>query len=270
MIKNIVIGDPISHSLSPAMHNAAYRELGIDSQYCFDARLVTPTDLPNFIQLLKTGEYRGVSVTIPHKQSVMQFMDFLSDDAAKIGAVNTIFFRDDTLHGFNTDWVGFARALKQKVDLNGKHVALLGAGGAARAICYALAKHDLTVKIFNRTDVRAQELALEFEFEYGTFGQLSSLYDFDLIINASALGLSTDQNLISPDWLHSKQLVVDIVYSPAETSLLRNAKLSGAEIVYGYEMLLYQGVEQFQIYTGHDAPIEVMRQALLEKLGVRS
>lgn len=257
---NVVIGDPINHSLSPRMHNFGYISLGIDKDNLFIPVRVKNKNLKIFFEAVKTLGINGISVTSPHKETVIKYLDSLDKDAKKIGSANTILNKGGKLFGYNTDWVGAITALEKRTDLIGKKVAVIGAGGAARAIIFGLVKKEAIVKIFNRTIKKAEELAKEFGIGVGT--NINEIKNYDIIINATSIGMNKKNSPIDKDLLNKNQIVFDIVYSPIETKLIEDAKEKGAKIIYGYEMLLYQGIEQFKLYTGLDAPVEKMRKAL--------
>lgn len=267
------IGYPIKSSRSPLMHNAGYKKLGIDDEFLFLSAEVKPKDLQMAIDGVRALGIRGVSVTMPHKQEVMKYLDQIDKEAKKIGAVNTIVNNDGKLTGYNTDWIGALTALEKKTNLTGKKVAVIGAGGAARAIVYGLVKRGAKVKIFNRSLEKAKKLAQEFGCEYGDPGSLEEASKINIIINATSVGMNEDKSPIDKflnknkaSLLLRNQIVFDVVYSPKETRLIKDAKQKGAKIIYGYEMLLYQGVAQFELYTGMKAPVEVMRKTLERSL----
>lgn len=260
------IGYPIKSSRSPSIHNAGYKALGIDDKYTYIRKEVKPKDLKKVMEEIRTQGISGVSVTMPHKQEVMKYLDKIDDDALKIGAVNTVVNKDGKLIGFNTDWIGAIVALEKRTNLEDKKVAIIGAGGAARAIVYGLIKKGAKVKIFNRSKDSAQQIAEEFGCEYGSLDSLEEISNMDIIINATSVGMNEDKSPIDKRFLNNKQIVFDIVYSPKETRFIKDAIEKGATIISGYEMLLYQGVEQFKLYTGLQAPVEAMREELLRSL----
>lgn len=260
------IGYPLKNSKSPAIHNAGYRALGLQAEYAFLPAQVRPENLEKTINGLKDLGIRGVSVTMPYKEEVMKYLDEIDSVALKIGAVNTIVNRNGKLTGYNTDWKGALVALEKKTKVDGKKVAVIGAGGAARAIVYALVKNGAEVKIFNRSVDKAEELAHEFGCEFGDLDSLSEVVSSDIIINTTSVGMNEDLSLVDESFLNKRQIVFDIVYTPKETRLIKTAKEKGAQVIYGYEMLLYQGIEQFKMYTEMEAPAEEMEKALLESL----
>ena len=264
----LIIGDPVEHSLSPAMHNAAYEALGIDDKFVFTAAHVRPENLKEAVAGVRVLGFRGLTCTIPHKVEVMKYLDKLDDTAKKIGAVNTVVNNNGTLTGYNTDWLGVITPIKKMLpDLTGKKAAVIGAGGASRAMVYGLKKEGATVKIFNRTVERAKKLAEEFNCEAGSIDDLSELENYDIILNSTSLGMGEkiSESPVSLEFLNDKQIVFDAVYTPYETQLLKDAKAKGAKVIHGLDMLLHQGTAQFELYTGQKAPEEVMRKVLMYK-----
>lgn len=260
------IGYPIKSSCSPSIHNAGYKKLGIDHEFICLRVEVKPKDLKMAMDGVRGLGIRGVSVTMPHKQEVLRYLDKIDKEAKIIGAVNTIVNDNGKLTGFNTDYLGAIVALEKKISLKGKKVAIIGAGGVARAIVYGLTKKGAIIKIFNRSKERGKKLAQEFVCEYGSLKTLEDVPNMDVVINATSVGMNEDKSSIDKKLLNKNQIVFDVVYSPKETRLIRNAKEKGAQVILGYEMLLYQGVEQFKLYTGFDAPVDTMREVLVKNL----
>jgi shikimate dehydrogenase len=267
----MVIGDPIEHSLSPQMHNAGYKKLGIDSDFVYVASRVSVDRIPELVAGIKAMNIRGVSCTIPHKVEVMKYLDDVDSIAKKIGSVNTIVNEKGLLKGYNTDWLGVVSPIEKIVALKGKNVALLGAGGAARAVAYGVTQRGAKLVIFNRTLKKAQQLAIEFGGKALPLESLSDVKNMDIIFNATSVGLLPGNNAtpIPKDFIHAKHIVFDAIYVPYETRLLREAKDQGATVIHGMEMLLQQGVAQFKLYTSHDAPEATMRQVLLRHLRIK-
>jgi len=250
-----VIGDPIEHSLSPRMHNAAIRELGLETEFTYIKEHVKQGALAHFVGKIRRGEISGASVTIPHKQALLPLADKLTKEAEHIQAANTLHMNGGELVAHNTDAAGFLRALEEAgFDPTGKKVVLLGAGGAARAIAHSLEKAEELV-IVNRTRENAKSLASELEN-----ARVGENEQCDLLVNATP---------VCPVDEVQASVVIDINYSPIRTKLLEMAEKSGAKIILGTEMLLHQGAEQFEIFTGRKAPVEVMRKVLLEALNER-
>jgi shikimate dehydrogenase len=269
-----IIGDPIEHSLSPAMHNAAFNFLKLRSTYI--AYRVAYSELAASICSLKEVRLAGFNVTIPHKTRILKYIDVLDRVASTAGAVNTVQNVDGVLYGYNTDVGGFLRPLaKRGINLNGLNVLLLGAGGAARAVVVALSSktENLKISIANRNRDRAKELAkigntLGANCESFSLQDVQLLsYRADMIVNTLPLGMYNEKSIIDVQYIPSDSIVYDVVYRPVLTDLLKNAKQAGATLVYGYEMLLEQGAESFQIWTGIPAPLEVMRKSLLGPFG---
>lgn len=265
---NMVIGDPINHSLSPLIHNAGYEAIGIDSDFVYVACRVGINRLASFVEGIRAMNILGVSCTIPHKVWIMQYLDFIDEIAKKIGAVNTVVNDNSTLHGYNTDWLGVVGPIEKLTSLSGKAVAVVGAGGAARAAAYGVVQKNAKLTIFNRTVSKAEELATEFGGDALPLESLDEIKKMDVIFNATSVGLKTDDETPIPqDLIQPGQIVFDAIYTPLETRLLRESKLQGAITIHGLEMLLAQGAAQFELYTGHEAPLSVMRAVLENKLG---
>ncbi len=266
----VIIGDPVDHSLSPAMHNAAYKDLGIDDEFVFVASHVKVENVKDVVQAVRVMNIRGLTCTIPHKLEVMRYLDEIDPIAEKIGAVNTVVNENGTLKGYNTDWLGTVIPLENKIgSLNGKSVALIGAGGAARAMAYGVIEKGAHLTIFNRTKDKAEKLAEEL----GKRAQTRTLEEMaqempkqDIILNATSVGMGKqiDQTPVPKEYIHSGQIVFDAVYAPRETRLLKESNKQGAVTIQGIEMLLYQGTAQFELYTGRIAPVDVMRRVLHE------
>lgn len=260
----LIIGDPVSHSLSPIMHNAGYKALGIEDQFVFLGAKVNIKDVGVVADAMRKMGIHGLTCTIPHKVEVMKFLDKIDETARKIGAVNTVLNRNGKLIGFNTDWLGAVVPLEKITSLTGKKALVLGAGGAARAVVFGLLKKGVDVTIFNRTKEKAIKLAEEFQCQVTDLRRESEIKDFDIIVNTTSVGMKPfDQETPIPtEFINKKQVVFDIVYVPFETKLLKEAKKRGAKIIHGVEMLLHQGTAQFEIYTGKKAPEEIMRKTL--------
>lgn len=274
---NIVglIGHPVEHSFSPPMHNAAFNALGMD--YAYVAFDVNPNELSSAIEGAKSLNIKGFNVTIPHKIEVMQYLDELDDVAGLIGAVNTIDF--ESMKGYNTDGIGAIRAIEEVTKVRNKNVIVAGAGGASRAISFYLAKFGAgSITILNRNVERAQNLAgdvsasdLIADVSAGSISEIYNLLgDADILVDTTPLGMdphTDDEPIARADGMHDDLVVFDAVYNPNETVLLKEAIEAGAKPVYGIKMLLYQGAESFRIWTGRDAPVDVMENALNEFLG---
>ncbi len=258
-----IIGDPVSHSLSPVMHNAGYQELGLNFAYvAFGVK-----DVKKALDGIVSLGIRGVSVTVPHKRSVIPFLHKIDETARQIGAINTIVNNNGILTGYNTDYTGALLALEEKTDLANKRVLLLGAGGAARALAFGLKQKNVSLTISNRTKDHAKKLAEEVGTTYNDSATLTDLSNIDILINATTVGMKQDAKpLIEKHLLHKNLVVFDIVYTPKVTQLIQDAKSIGCEVVYGYKMLLYQAVLQFELFTGQKAPVSIMEQVLIQEL----
>jgi shikimate dehydrogenase len=261
-----IIGNPVEHSMSPAIHNAAFEELQLNYVYL----AFGVTDVAGAMRGMRALNIRGFSVTIPHKITVMHYLDEIDPVAARIGAVNTVVNENGSLKGYNTDWLGFVRSLEKHTILQNKKVVLLGAGGAARGIAFGLKQRGAQLTILNRAvEIEmAQSLADDVDCAWGDLDQLDAIKQADIVVNATSVGMNPleDATVIDPEHLQSNQIVYDIVYNPLETRFLKAARNKGCRIVPGYEMLLLQGVAQFELWTGKTAPVELMRQVLLKKL----
>lgn len=262
----LIIGDPVEHSLSPKMHNAAYEALGIDDQFVYVASRVKIENIKDFVKAVRIMGIKGLACTIPHKLEIIKYLDEVDPVAKKIGAVNTVVNDNGTLKGYNTDWLGAVIPLEQKTCLRGKKVALIGAGGAARAIAFGVAKRGAKLKIYNRTFTKAQQLAKELKAEAGSLKQLAEVANANIVINATSLGMkpNEDETPVPKEFLTKTQIIFDAVYIPYKTHLLAEAEKKGAKIIPGMEMLLYQGMVQFEYHTSHKAPEKVMRKVLLD------
>jgi shikimate dehydrogenase len=259
-----LFGYPIKHSLSPAMHNAGFAHLKID--YCYLPFLVAPDDLKDAVNGIRAMNFRGVNLTIPHKENVIKFLDEIDDEAKFIGAVNTIVNEDGRLKGYNTDGRGFIKSLEEQgINLSDKTVLVIGAGGAAKGICYYLAHKAKRLMIQNRSIDRRDALidSLKSINTVFPFNDISEAKNCDIIINTTPLGLSTNDPLpIDPKYIHKNHIVCDLIFS--DTPLLKAAHLIGAKTISGHGMLLWQGVLAFELWTGLTAPVEIMRKAIMK------
>lgn len=260
-----ILAHPAKHSLSPKLHNAAFKALNIDAHY--DKFDVTPEELEDFILGVRDEDIKGLSVSLPHKEAVIEYVDELSEDARAMGAVNTIKNVDGVLLGENVDFFGTVEALEDVTKLANKKCLVFGAGGAGRAVVYGLKKCGAEVLVLNRTLEKAKKLAEQFDCEYGGL-ENSVNFDADIIIQTTSCWLSDIDTKLLPDgYLKPEMIVMDIVYSPLFTPLLKDAEKAGCKIITGDKMLLYQAFEQFKIWTGKEAPRERMEQVLKNSLG---
>lgn len=275
---NIVglIGHPVEHSFSPPMHNAAFEALGMD--YAYVAFDVNPNDLKSAVEGARAMNIKGFNVTIPHKIEVMNYLKELDEVASLIGAVNTIDFKN--MKGYNTDGIGAINAIEEVTSVKDKNVVVAGAGGASRAISFYLAKYGAeSITILNRNVDKAQKLAgdvLKSDLIGNVYSDSISeinnyLKDADILVDTTPLGMDPhidDEPIARASDMHEDLVVFDAVYNPNETVLIKEAIKAGAKPVYGIKMLLYQGAESFRIWTGVDAPIDVMEKALRETLSL--
>ncbi len=264
-----VIGDPIEHSLSPTIHNAAYRELEMECTYI--AYRVNKGDLITGIESLKKIKIAGFNVTIPHKIEMMRYLDNVDKTCEKIGAVNTVLNDDGILRGFNTDMDGFLEPIKRKdIPIRDSKILLLGAGGASRAIIAGFQKEGANrIVIANRTRENGEKIR-EFSKNMGLnaesihLDEMNSLQEkFDFIVNASSLGLKNEVNIIPEKFMDEQTTVYDIVYKPVKTDLILKAKEKKSKIIFGYEMLLGQAIRSFEIWLDKKAPYEAMKRSIL-------
>ena len=268
-----IIGNPVEHSLSPAIHNAAFQQLGLNCVY-LAWKVEAIGDAIKGLRAL--GNFRGASVTIPHKVSAMPFLDHVEPTARHIGAINTIVAEKGQLTGYNTDATGALRALqKGGVELKGRHIVILGSGGAARAIAFALAAESgaarlsllgvddkeratLVADVRSRTALAVDNLPLD----EATLGK--TLPEAQVLIHCTPIGMSpkNEATCVPASLLHAGLAVMDIVYNPRETKLLKDARLAGCKTIPGLDMFLNQAVAQFELWTSQPAPVDVMRTVL--------
>lgn len=271
-----VIADPIGHTVSPAMHNAAFEQAGID--YLYVPFQVKKEELGKAITGMRALNIRGLNVTIPHKIAVIPFLDELDDLAQRIGAVNTIVNDDGVLRGYNTDATGFLRALLERgVEPREKKVVILGAGGASRAISLILAERGSNLVIVNRTWDKAKEQADRISqvcqrevqaLKLDRENLAKALNKADILVNTTSVGMSPDieETPVTANLIKPPVIVVDIVYNPIKTRLLREAEAAGAETISGIDMLVWQGALAFEKWTGLKAPVKVMREEAIKAL----
>lgn len=258
-----VIGNPIAHSMSPAMHNAAFREIGHNGVYlAFDV-----TDLKGMMAGIRALNIKGLSVTIPHKVTIIPLLDEVDALAEKIGAVNTIVHRDNKLYGTNTDCLGAVRALEEIGSLEQKRVLMIGAGGAARAIGFGVQYKGADLTILNIIKEEGETLAAELGVPYHpleAFGEM----DYDILVHATPVGMhpDTEKTPVPIDALKPDRIVMDIIYNPLETKLLAAAEDIGCRTIDGAAMFVYQGAAQFELWTGKEAPVVLMRDIVLKQL----
>ncbi|HNU85667.1 MAG: shikimate dehydrogenase [Pseudomonadota bacterium] len=254
-----LFGNPVGHSLSPLMINAAFGAMGIRAGY--EARRVE--DLEPAVRMIREKPLDGVSVTLPHKGAVMAFLDEAEDDARAIGAVNTVTNERGWLRGSNTDWKGLTAAMEERFPLGGRTIAVLGAGGVARAAVHAILRAGGMPIVFNRSRDRADSLARWFSCETQPLARLGAV-GADVLINATPVGMHprTGESPVDARLLPRFEWVVDTIYNPLQTRLLREARAAGCGVVTGLSMFVRQGAEQIRTWTGLDPPVELMERVV--------
>lgn len=254
------------NSLGAAMHNAAYAAIGENVIYV----PVATDDIENAIAGVRGFNLQGNTVSMPHKQTVMQYLDKIDPTAEKIGAVNTVSNDNGILTGHNSDWVGAISALKEVTELEGKKVIVIGAGGAARAIVYGLIENKAHVIIYDRTTYKGKELADTFGATFGGgLTALNTASDYDIIINATPVGsakFESNESIVDETFFKTGTIAMDVVTVPTETTFLKHAKGRGVKVVPGYRMLIHQALFQIELFTGKKAPFDVMEKALMKAL----
>lgn len=263
----VVIGDPVRHSLSPVMHNTAFHHIGHNGVYV----ALPVTDLPGAVAGIRALNIRGCSVTLPYKVAVMELLDHVDPMARRIGAVNTIVNQAGRLGGFNSDSPGAMAALLEKTPIARRQVAVIGAGGAARALAYGVKVNGGRLTIVNRSPEKGRRLAGQLECDFCPLADFSGV-GCDILINATSVGMipHTDRMPVTPACLRPGMTVMDIVYNPLETRLLRAAREAGCTVVDGVAMFVHQGAIQFERWTGEKAPVQLMKKTVLEALGKSS
>jgi shikimate dehydrogenase len=264
-----VIGWPISQSLSPVIHNAAFRHHGDNWSYV--AYPIEPGDAGSAIAAMRSGGLQGLNVTMPHKDAVADLVDELDESAESIHAVNTVVrMSDGRLRGYSTDGEGLLRAIRINAnwDPAGKKVCVLGAGGAARSAIDAFTRAGVaSIFVVNRTVEKATQAIGE--SKVAVVGRQRNIDECDIVFNATSVGMGTDESLVSPELLHEGQLVIDAVYHPLETRLLRDAKSRGATVLDGLWMLIHQACVAQALWLGREPDYQVMRNAAVRELAAR-
>jgi len=258
-----VIGNPVRHSLSPALHNAAFSATGLNAVYlAFETG-----DIEGCVRGIKALDIKGASVTIPFKTAVIPYLDKINPLARRIGAVNTILNDNGWLKGYNTDAIGAVKALEEKIDLRGMTCLVIGSGGAARAIGFILKEMDVTISIANRSSGRGKELARSLGCPYIPLHKIGEIRA-DVLIQTTPVGMypCVDQCPVPEQILVEGLVVMDIVYNPFETRLIRLAKARGCITINGISMFIHQAAEQLRLWTGIDPPVGVMSHAVKEAL----
>lgn len=258
-----VFGDPVAHSLSPAMHNCAFQQVGHNGVYV----AMCIRDIAAAVSAVRCLSLHGISVTVPHKTTVMPLLDHIDPLARDIGAVNTILNQDGKLWGYNTDAPAAVRALKEKISLSGRQVAILGAGGAARAVGFGLAAEKAPMVIVNRTVAPGKQLATSIGADFQTLDAFQPT-DETVLINTTPVGMwpHAEATPIPAERLRPEMMVMDIIYNPLYSRLLAEAAAKGCRVLNGVSMFVYQGALQFERWTGQTAPLEAMAQVVTAAL----
>ena len=259
-----VIGYPVKHSLSPVMHNFWFQKLGLKGVYgSFE---VPPEEFENAVKAIKVLGIKGVSITIPHKEKALELADEVEESAQKISAVNTFKLENGHLKGYNTDWIGVQKAFEAKgINLKDKKVVILGAGGASKAVCFAVKNMQAkSIEVYNRTFEKALQLAEKFSVIPKKWEEVF-LAKGDVLINTTSIGLESNQSPVEEEVISRFSVFMDVVYTPLKTKFLKLAEKYGT-IIDGLEMLIYQGAKQFEIWTGVYPPIEEVRDLLIQTL----
>jgi shikimate dehydrogenase len=258
-----ILGNPVAHSMSPLMHNAAFRRLGINALYLpFEIE-----DLEGALAGMKALGIKGASVTHPFKRRVLSLIDEIDDTAETIGAVNTLVFKKGGIRGSNTDWVGAVKWLETLLPIEGQRFVVLGAGGAARAVVFGVMSKGGKVTVLNRSAARGKALADEFGCEFVSFAEVEKIRG-DCLVNTTPVGMypNVAQTPVSKEVLRHYRAVADAIYNPLKTTFLREAEAEGCKVASGFEMFLFQGTEQFALWTGEEPPVALMREVVLERL----
>ena len=258
-----VFGDPIGHSLSPVMHNSALAQAGLDGFYlAFRVK-----DIAAAVSGIRGLGIRGASITIPHKVSVMDHLDRVDSLAAEIGAVNTVVNQAGKLHGFNSDCTGAIKAIREKTTISGMNVAVIGAGGGARAVGFGIQQEGGRLTIMNRSRDKGKKLASDLDSAFIPLQDVKQL-PYDIIINATSVGMAplNDRVPLPVELLNGNMVVMDMVYNPLKTRLLTAAEEKGCTIIDGLAMFVHQGAAQFELWTGEKAPVDIMREVVLDEL----
>lgn len=258
-----LIGNPVAHSLSPQMHNQAFAAAGYNAVYL----AFRVSDPGAAISAVRALNFKGVSVTLPHKVRVMEHLDEIEEVAVKIGAVNTIVNNRGKLTGYNTDCAGAIEALKTQTTIADKSIALIGAGGAARAIGFGLVTAGGRVTVLNRSRTTGEQLAADLEADFLPLSEWAPEH-YEVLINTTPVGMHPDIDAtpVPPENFSEEMVVMDIVYNPLKTSLLQAAEDRGCQTINGVAMFVFQGASQFELWTGRKAPVDVMQGVVLEAL----
>ena len=258
-----IMGNPVGHSMSPLMHNTAFRLLGLDAIYLpFEV-----DDLSVALTGMKALNVKGASVTHPFKTQIIGLLDEIDNTAERIGAVNTLVFGKNNVRGTNTDWMGAVRCLETLLLIQGHRFVVIGAGGAARAVVFGITSKGGTAIVVNRSYEKGRALADEFDCAFVPLSEIKSIGG-DCLVNTTPVGMypKTDEIPVPREVLGTYKAVADAVYNPLKTLLLKEAEAAGCTVASGLEMFVHQGVEQFRAWTGKEAPIDEMREVVCKKL----
>lgn len=257
-----IFGNPVTHSKSPIMHNTLFVDNKINAVYlAFEIN-----DIKTGINAVKGLGIKGASITIPFKKKVIEFLDDIDTQAKEIGAVNTIINKNGKIIGYNTDWSGGTDPLKEH-GIENKKVGIIGAGGAAHALAYGIIKNKGNLTIINRSDKNGKKLASLFTCNFLKIDKMKN-ENFDIIINTTPLGMGPDikKTPVKKEYLNKNMIIMDIVYNPVETQLIKDAKKAGCRIIDGLSMFVNQGAQQFELWTGIKPSIELMRKTVIKEL----
>ena len=261
-----LFGNPVGHSLSPLMHNAAYEQMGIDARYLS----FCVNDAAEAVARIREMAIQGASVTLPFKSDIMRHLDGVEGSARTIGAVNTVTNRGGKLWGHNTDWLGLVESLRECIEIGGRNFVILGTGGTARAATFGIQREGGIPWVAGRSVVKAEGLAAEFRCPSLPLGEIGDIRA-ECLINTTPVGMLPDtaSSPVGRDILSRFGLVVDVIYNPPETRLLREAREAGCAVLSGVGMFVRQGAEQIRLWTGMEPPLARMRAVVLEKLEER-
>ncbi len=262
MRKFAVIGDPIEHSLSPVLHNWVYSELGLTAQY--SKIYATHKELPVILRKVKNSEMDGLNVTIPHKSSIMSFLDIINPRAKAIGAVNVISCEHGKLYGNNTDWYGFSMAFKmEKIDVVNKDIIVVGGGGVSKGVIFALKQMGVShINIFNRTFEKISGMN-DNQISPHPFEDLNRFLKNDsIVVNCTSVGMNSEESPISSSYLSPTQTIIDTIYIPLKTTLIKEAERLGAKTINGLDMFIYQGLASIDLWFGEGTTSKVNLEEL--------
>ena len=258
-----VIGNPVGHSLSPVMFNRAFSEIGYNGVYV----AFQVADIQQGMAAMRSLSIRGASITIPHKVSIQKFLDEQDILAENIGAVNTVINTDGKLKGYNSDCLGALTAIEEVTSLKGKRIAIIGSGGAARAIGFGVTSRGSELTLINRTASTGEKLAAALDADFIPLSEMQSL-PYDILIQTTSVGMTPHihRSPVPAGFLTADLLVMDIVYAPLKTQLLKDAEKAGCRTINGLSMFVHQAAFQFELWTQNPAPLEAMKQSLLDCL----